>query len=397
MLIKEKIEVSNCLKNKVVLITGAGGGIGFEAVKAFAYMGANVIIAEIDKNNGILAEKSINETFSCKLVEFYEIDISNETQINKMVEYINNKYGCPDIIINNATIAKIGALDEITTELWDLSYSVNLKAPFIFTQKYIPMMKNRNSGIIVFVSSSGAAPYMGAYEIFKTSQVELSNTLAMELEKSNIYTYTIAPGLVKTKTAMDAIEIISKEMGMSIEEFYSINKKHIIDVEYAGTGFALSVLKAEAYNGQEISSIQVLMDYNLIGTENIENNSIFKIDENKMEKIRFYMDKISNTYVQQYTGWKAMNIFEKQWVIRDFKKYMGLTVEQANEKIISINNNIKNGNIKIINDEKIFIEKLKEYWKHQLKLLQSYEKNKIKLEENTKIINGWINDISEIL
>ena len=115
MLIEGKNEFLNCLKNKVVLITGAGGGIGFEAVKAFAYMGANVIIAEIDKNKGFFAEKSINDIFQNKLVEFYEIDISNETKINKMIEYIDKKYGCPDIVFNNAINIKIGALDEITT------------------------------------------------------------------------------------------------------------------------------------------------------------------------------------------------------------------------------------------------------------------------------------------
>jgi len=396
MLIERKNELKNCLKDKVVLITGAGGGIGFEAAKAFAYMGANVIIAEIDKNKGLSAEKSINDYFRNKLIEYYEIDISNENNIDKMIEYINKKYGCPDIIFNNATIAKIGALDEIPIELWDLSYAVNLKAPFIFIKKYIPIMKKRKSGIVVFVSSSGAAPYMGGYEIFKIAQVELSNTLAMELENQNIHSYTIAPGLVKTETAIDAIKIVSSKMGMDIEEFYSMNEGHIIDVEYAGTGFALSVLKAEAYHGQEISSIQVLLDYNLVENGSIEND-ISQMNENKINDIKHYMDKIYTTYLQQYNGWKAMNVFERQWVFRDFKKHMTISVEQAFEKIRNISNNVKEGNVKIINDEYTFIDKLKDYWKHQLKLLQGFEKDKIKLDENTKIINGWINDIEKIL
>jgi NAD(P)-dependent dehydrogenase (short-subunit alcohol dehydrogenase family) len=395
MLIEKKVEFKDSLKNRVVLITGAGGGIGFETAKAFAYMGANVIIAEIDKNKGIFAEKSINDIFSNKLVEFYEIDISKETKINKMIKYINKKYGCPDIIFNNAINIKIGALDEISTKLWDLSYAVNLKAPFIFTQKYIPMMKKRNSGIIVFVSSSGAAPYMGAYEVFKTAQVELSNTLAMELENSNVFAYTIGPGLVKTKTAMGAIEVVASKIGMSTEEFYSMNKQHIISAEYAGIGFALSVLKAEAYNGQEIGSIQILMDYDLLENKNVENDT--SIINKEVEDIKHYMNKICNTYLQQYDGWKAMNVFERQWIFRDFKKCMALSVEQASEKIININNNVQNGNVKIINEEYIFIEKLNEYWKRQLKYLQGYEKDKIKLEENTKIINEWINDIEKIL
>ncbi|KPU44368.1 short chain dehydrogenase [Oxobacter pfennigii] len=100
-------------------------------------------------------------------------------------------------------------------------------------------------------------PLHGAYEVFKTSQVELSNTLSIELENTNIHVYAIGPGLVKTETAMNAIEIVDGSMKISTDEFYQMNSRHIIDAESAGVGFALSVLNAKNYHRQEIGTIQV--------------------------------------------------------------------------------------------------------------------------------------------
>ncbi len=395
MLIEKELVFKNSLRGKTVLLTGAGGGIGFEAAKMFAHMGARIIIAEIDRIKGIQAEQYINKLYCEKLAKFYEIDLSDKLQINKISEYIFKNYGCPDIIFNNATITKIGAVDEVSSDFWDKSYAVNFRAPLIFTQKFLPKMKEQNNGIIVFVSSSGASPFMGAYEVFKTAQVELCNTLAMELEGTNVYTYTIGPGLVKTKTAMDAIKIVASKMGMSTEEFYNMNSTHILDVESAGVGFALSTKNANAYNGQEIGSIQVLMDFQLIGDDK-KNTAMVSLNESASKEVLLYMGKIFSTFTEQYHGWKSMNIFEKQWVLRDFKKYMALSAEQALEKLKLLDNEVHNGNYQIIYDEKAFFEKLKEYWKHQLKLLQSYEKNKSKLEESTLFIKSWIVDIETI-
>ena len=178
MLIEKDKSLKNVLNGKVILLTGAGGGIGFEAAKAFVYMGAKVVIAEIDNKKGTNAERYLNSTFSGDLADFYEIDLSDEKQIMSMYDYINKKYGCPDVIFNNATITAMGAVEDVSLQMWDKSYKVNFRAPLLLTQLFLPAMKKRNSGIIVFVSSSGSAPYMGAYEVFKTAQVELSNTLS---------------------------------------------------------------------------------------------------------------------------------------------------------------------------------------------------------------------------
>lgn len=397
MLIEEKPELKNSLAGKIILLTGAGGGIGLETAKAFAYLGAKIIIAEIISAKGILAEKIINELYDNNQAEFYQIDLSVEKQISEMTDYIMKKYGCPDVIFNNATITKMGTVDEVDIAFWDKSYAVNLKAPLMLTQKFLPFMKERNSGtIVLFVSSSGAAPYMGAYEVLKSAQVELCNTLSMELENTNIYTYAIGPGLVKTETAMNAIQIVAAKMDMSIEEFYCMNSQHILDVESAGVGFALSVRNADSYNGQEIGSIQVLMDFNLVQNESEQANSTMR-SEDACKEIQEYLKKIYMTYEEQYNGWKSMNIFEKQWVMRDFKKFMGLSSEQAYDKLKVINSNIQCGDYQDLSSERMFFEHLKEYWKHQLKLLQGYEKNRNKLQENTRIISGWILDIEKVL
>ena len=105
----------NTLNNKLILITGAGGGIGFETAKCFAEMGATIIILEINKEKGILAEKEINSKFPGK-AEFYHIDLADEKSIFAMKDYILNKYGCPDIIFNNAAILHLGQIDKVSSE-----------------------------------------------------------------------------------------------------------------------------------------------------------------------------------------------------------------------------------------------------------------------------------------
>jgi NAD(P)-dependent dehydrogenase (short-subunit alcohol dehydrogenase family) len=394
MLIENNVSLKNALANQIVLLTGGGGGIGFEAAKAFAYLGARVIIAELDAEKGMYAVKHINEFYHQDMAEFYEIDLADEVAVYHLCDHVLTKYGCPDIIFNNAAFIRIGAVEDVDIAFWDKSYFVNFKAPLLLAKRFLPAMKKCNKGTIVFVSSSGASPYMGAYEVYKTAQVELSNTLAMELENTDIHTYTIGPGLVKTETAMKAIEIVAKSMKIGVDEFYMMNSQHILDAESAGVGFALSTLNAKVYNGQEIGSIQVLMDYNMINVDHSTDDAAYKVI-NEVQKKAF--EKILKTFKEQYDGWRAMNVFERQWVFRDLKKNMGQSAEQVLEKLKTIDDSIKKNDYLSIPSDKLFFEKLENYWKHQLKLLLGYQKDKSKLLEHSRIIQEWISDIEKFL
>lgn len=389
MLIQKANIEQDVLQGANILLTGGAGGIGFETARALSFLGANVIIADIDKKKGRYAEKIINQETNSNRVLFYYIDITNQTEINRLYKFVEKRYSFLDTIINNATITPVGAVDKTVIADWDKSYSVNLKAPVMLIQKFLPQMKAKNRGTIVFVSSSGASPYLGAYEVLKTAQVELCNTLTYELENFAINTFTISPGLVQTETAQKAIEIVSKNMNVSINDFYAMNKNFILDSESAGVGFALSVLKATDYNGQEIGAIQVLTEFGLVKSQ-IKSELPAGITEKKQ-----YLRNIIQTFEEQYSGWQSMNVFQKQWVLRDFKKTTGLTADQTLDKLKVIEKNIEN--LQDVSEELPFFGKLKEYWQRQLKLLQGFEKDKEKLERNTQIILSWIDDIENFL
>lgn len=391
MLIEKDISLKNRLKDKVVLLTGAGGGIGLEAAKALVYMGAKVIIAEIDKQKLTYAENTLANEFGKNSAEFYEIDLSDEKQIYNLVSYVEKKYGFLDVLFNNATITAMGAIEEVSITAWDKSYAVNFRAPLLLTQLFLPLMKNKNSGTIVFVSSSGAAPFMGAYEVFKTTQVELCNTLFGELGNTNIRVYSIGPGLVKTETAMKGIEIVSSRMGITTEEFYQMNESHILGVEEAGTGFALSVLMADKYNGQEIGSVQVLLDFGLLTTSYKENN-----ESKDYQKIIPMILDVVKIYKEQYSGWMGRNIFERQWILRDFKKTVGCSADQFLEIMQRINSIALDKNSQDISSYSYDFEKLMMYYQRQYKLLQGFEKNPEKLKEYSEILQHYIEDLKVI-
>lgn len=386
MLIKESGLSRTTLQGQIVLLTGAGGGIGFEAARALCWLGANVIIAEIDKKKGEYAERQINQELGSALAEFYEVDISVESQIVRLMDHVLNKYGFIDILFHNATWTPMGAVDQVPVRSWDMSYAVNFRAPLLMTQLLLPEMKKRNRGIVVFVPSSGAAPYMGAYEVFKTAQVELANTLTGELEGTNICVYSIGPGLVKTETAVKSIATISSLMGISSDEFYAMNETHMLSAEEAGTGFALSVVFADKYNGQEIGSIQALMDGGVIKTSEKDANTPLNIDNDK--EFFSLIQKVSGTFFEQYDGWQQRNVFERQWVLRDFKKTMGDSADQFKDKMHRMVSLASGHDLDALPDYKENLAKLIAYYKHQQKLLQGFEKNPQKLQENMEILQG---------
>ncbi len=392
MLIEKNKSFKNNLEGKVILLTGAGGGIGFETAKALVYMGAKVIIAEIDKGKILCAQSALDSIFGKNSVEFYEIDLSDENQIYTLVSHVKDKYGCIDVLFNNATIATMGTVEEVSIDVWDKSYVVNFKAPLLLTQLVLPLMKQKSSGTIVFVSSSGAAPFMGAYEVFKTAQVELSNTLYGELESTNIKVYTIGPGLVKTETAMKGIELVSSHMGITTEEFYEMNEDHILGVEEAGTGFAISVLMADRYNGQEIGAIQVLSDSGLLqkldSSENTKSNDYQNIIPTVLNVVKVYKE--------QYYGWMKRNVFERQWVLRDFKKTVGYSADQFLKIMQHIQYVVNNEKIQEISTYSSNFQKLMEYYKRQYTLLQGYEKNPEKLKEYSITLLHYIEDLKTI-
>lgn len=379
------------LLGKIVLLTGAGGGIGFETAKAFVEMGAKVLIAEVDQEKGEKASTYINRQYD-QAADFFPVDLADERAVKQLCEDILSKYGCPDIIFNNASVVITGAIGAVNLKEWDLSYSVNLKAPIMLTTLFLKKMRKRDSGCIVFVSSSGAAPYLGAYEIYKTAQVEFCNALSMELDGTHIYTYTIAPGLVNTETAARSIETVAKAMGLSTNEFYQHNEAHMLDVHDAGLGFAVSVLKASEYHGQEISSIQALNEFNSMPA--FSSSSCDK-EENELSSIEL-LEKIMNTFITQYEGWQTRNVFERQWVLRDFKKHMGVPAETVRREFNNIRKDIESGNGLNPISSKLF-EKLLFYWKHQLQLLRGFEKDERKFAEYDQEIREWISDIQRLL
>jgi NAD(P)-dependent dehydrogenase (short-subunit alcohol dehydrogenase family) len=394
MLLEKNNYSKKALLNKTVLITGGGGGIGFEASRAFSYMGAKVIIAEIDANKGEQSQERINKEFGNENVDFYQIDISDKGQIDDLYKYIIGKYSLLDIIIHNAAVVPMGAIDAVPVSDWDLSYAVNLRAPVLLTQKFLPSMKN-TGGVIVFIPSAATTPYMSAYEIFKSAQVELCNTLSEEISKDNIFTYSVAPGFVKTDTAVKAVEIVSSSMGITTTEFFNLHNEYILDVELAGAGYAVSVVNAEKYNRQMTSSYQVLVDEGLIiNKESIQDSAQLTLAD--YDRLTVLFISMADIFFDQYQGWQRKKLFQKQFIFSDFKKQMGLPAESFKKQLETLQSQIRNNEWDSFLSSKGMFVRWKDYYIHQKKLLEGYEKNMAQLADDTKLLNAWIDILQEI-
>lgn len=387
----------NSLKDQVSIVTGSGRGIGFEAARSLAWLGAKVIIAEIDKKTGTETALKIEKEMGNDSAYFIHTDVADERSIKNLANESFKIFKKVDIVLNNATKVSVGSVKDTEIKNWDIGYQINLRGPVNLAKVFLPGMLERNKGTFVCVSSSGAAPYMGAYEVFKTAQVELSNTLSLELEGTGVNVFTIGPGLVKTPGAMESIEKLAPLFKQTVDEFFEIGKDWIISVEAAGAGFAAAIALAQVFNGKEIASKYALMEAGIdISEKRLEQNQM-TFTEGDLESALAFCKKARETLKNLSDQWMNLNNFMKQWVIRDFKKYTGLTVEESLFKFDDLENGLRNRDYVLLQMSKNFIDKLGKYYDHYYKQTESFVKDTKIRKEQTDLISSWQDNIKKLI
>ena len=383
------------LAGQAAVVTGAGQGIGFEAARALAWLGAKVVVAEIDKKAGRAAEARLRTEMGVGAAVFIHTDVGDERSVRRMAQQAERLFGKIDIVINNATIAPFGAVRDCPIDKWDASYRVNLRGPVLLARAFLPAMLQRDYGVFVCVSSVGGA-YMGPYETFKTAQVELARTLDGELEGTGVIAFTIGPGIVPTNAANTGVAYIAPLYGKTTEEFFEMYKDFLISIEAAGAGFAAAVALAPSFRGSETYSRAALAAAGIQIPEASPAGAGLSLSDEQRARALELCHEVRLTLAGQAEGWSQRTLFERAWMQRDFKQHAGLSAEDLLGRLTKMEQALESGDCSSLAGSCDILEKLAGYYQHYQDLTRSNIKDPQQVQELLKTMQGWQEDAREL-
>ena len=190
------------MNKKTVLVTGASRGIGRAIALTFAKEGYHVFLncsRSVDKLESVKSEILAMPGGSCDL---YVGDIGNSQFVSEMFDKIHEKCDALDVLVNNAGIAHIGLLTDMTDEEWNRLLQTNLSSVFYCCRSAAPKMVSKKSGKIINISSmwgTVGASCEAAYSATKSGVHGFTRALAKELAPSNVQVNAIACGCIDTR------------------------------------------------------------------------------------------------------------------------------------------------------------------------------------------------------
>lgn len=189
------------MNQKTVFVTGASRGIGRAIALAFAKNGYHVFLNCHRSVSDLKQVKSEIESFGNGSCDMLIGDVGNPDSVREMFDEIYKKCNCLDVLVNNAGIAHIGLLSDMTDTEWNLILNTNLSSVFYCSRAAIPKMVSKKAGKIINISSmwgTVGASCEAAYSAAKSGIHGLTRALAKELAPSNIQVNAIACGAIDT-------------------------------------------------------------------------------------------------------------------------------------------------------------------------------------------------------
>lgn len=196
-----------------VLVTGAGRGIGEAVATAFAAKSGSVIVTDIDP-----AAKAVAEAIGAS---FVEADLSDMEAVRNLGSRVVADFGPIEVLINNAGLQHVSAIDQFPDDMWSRLIQVMLTAPFQLMKAVLPGMKQRGWGRVINIASVHglvASPFKGAYIAAKHGLVGLTKTAALEVAAHGVTVNAICPGYVNTALVRNQIADLARIRGMPESE-----------------------------------------------------------------------------------------------------------------------------------------------------------------------------------
>lgn len=196
------------MKNRIVMITGAGRGIGRAAAIRFAREGARVVI--FSRTASQLTEVATTITNAGGRVLVVAGDVSEEADVQRLFKSTINAFGRIDILLNCAGMVAVKPFIEMDTASWDRVVAVNLRGTFLCCRAAFQQMATQKQGVIINISSlSGVKgvekfPGLSAYNVSKAGIASLTEILAVEGKPLNIRVCAVSPGAVDTQMLQEA-------------------------------------------------------------------------------------------------------------------------------------------------------------------------------------------------
>lgn len=215
---------------KVVIITGASKGIGFEISKKYLENGANLVICSRNLKRIQNAYKKLN-LLKKKNQKIYclKVNVSSTKEIKKLVKFTITKFGKIDILVNNAGIyGPKGLIENINWREWVKTIRTNLFGSIFLCKEVLPHLKKRNRGKIIQLSGGGAAaplPRISSYAVSKVGIVRFIETLSHELKGFNIDVNSVAPGTINTDMLEEILDAGPKVVGKDAYKKSLLQKK----------------------------------------------------------------------------------------------------------------------------------------------------------------------------
>lgn len=234
---------NRALQNKSALITGSTSGIGLGMARALAGAGANIVLNGLGDGDEI-------EALRAKMAEEFDVEVLYDganmlepEEISTMVSRAENNFGAVDILINNAGIQYVSAIEDFPEEKWQAIININLVSNFHTIKAALPGMKRRNWGRIINLASAHglvASPFKSAYVAAKHGVIGLTKTVALENAEQMITCNAICPGYVRTPLVEGqiddqmAVHNLSREQVINDIMLVAQPSKRFVEVEELG-------------------------------------------------------------------------------------------------------------------------------------------------------------------